>query len=116
MPVLHSEISVEGARLREIRRWLCCHTEFLFYFTALSFRLYLFVSFVFDQVDMLTEIAHPPKIMTNVPTMITPEQFKKDLDSYLKTRSPVTFLSELRTRLQVTKLCVPHTADRIYYK
>jgi len=51
---------------------------------------------------MLTEIAHPPKIMTNVPLMIQPEQFKKDLDSYLKTRSPATFPSDLRSKLQVT--------------
>lgn len=50
---------------------------------------------------MLTEIAHPPKIMTNVPLMIQPEQFKKDLDSYLKTRSPATFPSDLRSKLQV---------------
>lgn len=66
---------------------------------------------------MLTEIAHPPKIMTNVPTMITPEQFKKDLDSYLKTRSPVTFLSELRTRLQVEItfiLYIPLCGNKLY--
>lgn len=53
---------------------------------------------------MLTEIAHPPKIMTNVPMMIQPEQFKKDLDSYLKTRSPATFPSDLRCNLQVSGL------------
>uniref|UniRef100_A0A2K5F987 CCR4-NOT transcription complex subunit 1 n=1 Tax=Aotus nancymaae TaxID=37293 RepID=A0A2K5F987_AOTNA len=38
------------------------------------------------KVDMLSEI--------NI--------FKKDLDSYLKTRSPVTFLSDLRSNLQVS--------------
>ncbi len=35
--------------------------------------------------------------------MIQPATFKKDLDSYLKTRSPVTFLSELRSHLQVSQ-------------
>ncbi|XP_070574645.1 LOW QUALITY PROTEIN: CCR4-NOT transcription complex subunit 1-like [Ptychodera flava] len=54
------------------------------------------------KVDMLSEIAHPPRILTNFAAMIQPASFKKDLDSYLKTRSPVTFLSELRSHLQVS--------------
>ncbi|XP_066569692.1 CCR4-NOT transcription complex subunit 1 isoform X5 [Amia ocellicauda] len=52
------------------------------------------------KVDMLSEINIAPRILTNF-TGVMPSQFKKDLDSYLKTRSPVTFLSELRTNLQV---------------
>nr|XP_006813651.1 PREDICTED: CCR4-NOT transcription complex subunit 1-like [Saccoglossus kowalevskii] len=54
------------------------------------------------KVDMLNEITHPPRILTNFAAMIQPSSFKKDLDSYLKTRSPVTFLSELRGHLQVS--------------
>ncbi|XP_066569699.1 CCR4-NOT transcription complex subunit 1 isoform X12 [Amia ocellicauda] len=53
------------------------------------------------KVDMLSEINIAPRILTNF-TGVMPSQFKKDLDSYLKTRSPVTFLSELRTNLQVS--------------
>lgn len=53
------------------------------------------------QVDMLSEINIAPRILTNF-TGVMPSQFKKDLDSYLKTRSPVTFLSELRSNLQVS--------------
>lgn len=53
------------------------------------------------KVDMLADIAHAPRIMTNYSAAIQPASFKKDLDSYLKTRSPVTFLSELRSNLQV---------------
>uniref|UniRef100_A0A8C5QAP2 CCR4-NOT transcription complex subunit 1 n=1 Tax=Leptobrachium leishanense TaxID=445787 RepID=A0A8C5QAP2_9ANUR len=53
------------------------------------------------KVDMLTEINIAPRILTNF-TGVMPPQFKKDLDSYLKTRSPVTFLSELRSNLQVS--------------
>lgn len=53
-----------------------------------------------NQVDMLSEINIAPRILTNF-TGVMPSQFKKDLDSYLKTRSPVTFLSELRSNLQV---------------
>ncbi|KAM9377899.1 CCR4-NOT transcription complex subunit 1 isoform 4-T4 [Pholidichthys leucotaenia] len=53
------------------------------------------------KVDMLSEINIAPRILTNF-TGVMPTQFKKDLDSYLKTRSPVTFLSELRSNLQVS--------------
>ncbi|OBS75236.1 hypothetical protein A6R68_14233 [Neotoma lepida] len=49
------------------------------------------------KVDMLSEINIAPRILTNF-TGVMPPQFKKDLDSYLKTRSPVTFLSDLRSR------------------
>lgn len=54
------------------------------------------------KVDMLQEISYGPRILTNISLMITPAQFKKDLDSYLKARAPVTFLSELRSNLQVS--------------
>lgn len=54
---------------------------------------------------MLSEINIAPRILTNF-TGVMPSQFKKDLDSYLKTRSPVTFLSELRSNLQVGLVCV----------
>jgi CCR4-NOT transcription complex subunit 1 len=54
------------------------------------------------KVDMLTEIATAPRICTNYVANIQPASFKKDLDSYLKVRAPVTFLSELRGHLQVS--------------
>lgn len=60
----------------------------------------LLKSIILMQVDMLSEINIAPRILTNF-TGVMPSQFKKDLDSYLKTRSPVTFLSELRSNLQV---------------
>lgn len=53
------------------------------------------------KVDLLTDIAHSPRILTNFATAIQPATFKKELDSYLKTRAPVTFLTELRSHLQV---------------
>lgn len=62
---------------------------------------------VLVQVDMLSEINIAPRILTNF-TGVMPSQFKKDLDSYLKTRSPVTFLSELRSNLQVGAPCIEH--------
>lgn len=54
------------------------------------------------KVDMLNEIATAPRIFTNYVASIQPTSFKKDLDSYLKARAPVTFLSELRGHLQVS--------------
>ncbi|KAK7790471.1 hypothetical protein R5R35_006209 [Gryllus longicercus] len=54
------------------------------------------------KVDMLPEITHAPRVLTNFASMIQPMSFKKDLDSYLKARAPVTFLSELRSNLQVS--------------
>ncbi|RZF46939.1 hypothetical protein LSTR_LSTR011770 [Laodelphax striatellus] len=55
------------------------------------------------KVDMLSEISLAPRVLSNFSTMIQPATFKKDLDSYLKARAPVTFLSELRSNLQSTK-------------
>jgi CCR4-NOT transcription complex subunit 1 len=54
------------------------------------------------KVDVLQEIAYGPRVMTNFASMIAPISFKKDLDSYLKLRKPVTFLSELRSNLQIS--------------
>ncbi|XP_014478138.1 PREDICTED: CCR4-NOT transcription complex subunit 1 isoform X5 [Dinoponera quadriceps] len=55
------------------------------------------------KVDMLQEIAHAPRVLTNFASTIQPMTFKKELDSYLKARAPVTFLSELRSNLQVSQ-------------
>ncbi|ESO03541.1 hypothetical protein HELRODRAFT_157038 [Helobdella robusta] len=54
------------------------------------------------KVEHLPDINTPPRVMTNFAALIQPVQLRKDLDSYLKTRSPVTFLSDLRSRLQLS--------------
>lgn len=53
------------------------------------------------KVDLLAEISLPPRAVINYATLIPSQQFKKDLDAYLKARAPVTFLSELRSNMQV---------------
>lgn len=53
------------------------------------------------KVDLLPEIALAPRAVINYATIIPSSQFKKDLDAYLKARAPVTFLSELRSNMQV---------------
>ncbi|XP_013775386.2 CCR4-NOT transcription complex subunit 1-like [Limulus polyphemus] len=54
------------------------------------------------KVDLLPEIMQSPRVLTNFGSMIQPATFKKELDSYMNSRSPVTFLSELRSILQVS--------------
>lgn len=52
------------------------------------------------KVDMIAEIdSSPPKIAYPYVYNI-PHKLKNDLDSYIKTRAPVTFLSDLRSYLQ----------------
>ncbi|VVC94202.1 unnamed protein product, partial [Leptidea sinapis] len=53
------------------------------------------------KVDLLVEINSPPRAVINYGTLIPPSQFKKDLDAYLAARTPVTFLTELRSNIQV---------------
>ncbi|XP_061382387.1 CCR4-NOT transcription complex subunit 1 isoform X1 [Danaus plexippus] len=53
------------------------------------------------KVDLLAEITLPPRAVINYANIIPASQFKKDLDAYIKARAPVTFLSELRSNMQV---------------
>jgi len=52
------------------------------------------------KVELLPEISIAPRTVSNYAAMLK-LAFKKDLDSYLKNRSPVAFLSEVRGHLQV---------------
>ncbi|XP_018024179.1 CCR4-NOT transcription complex subunit 1 isoform X2 [Hyalella azteca] len=54
------------------------------------------------KVDMLPEIAVSPKMHCDVFSYITPVELRSNLDSYLKNRTPVTFLTELRGYLQAS--------------
>lgn len=54
------------------------------------------------KVDMLAEITQAPRILPTYAALIQPASFRKDLDTYLKTRAPVTFLAEVRTTLQTS--------------
>jgi len=54
------------------------------------------------KVDQLPEINTSPRLNVNLASLITPASLKTDLDSYLNNRSPVSFLSELRSKLQVS--------------
>ncbi|XP_050425870.1 CCR4-NOT transcription complex subunit 1-like [Adelges cooleyi] len=56
------------------------------------------------KVDVLKEIAISPKIGPDFQSNIQPQTFKNNLDLYLKTRSPVTFLSDIRSTLQQTSV------------
>ena len=48
------------------------------------------------KIDSLPEIIQTPKGSVSTLSALANISFKKDLESYIRTRSPVTFLSELR--------------------
>uniref|UniRef100_A0A0K2T7H7 CCR4-NOT transcription complex subunit 1 n=1 Tax=Lepeophtheirus salmonis TaxID=72036 RepID=A0A0K2T7H7_LEPSM len=52
------------------------------------------------KVDMLPEISIAPRMCANYSAMLKPS-FKKELDSYLKNRGPVSFLVEVRSHLVI---------------
>ncbi|XP_015786178.1 CCR4-NOT transcription complex subunit 1 [Tetranychus urticae] len=52
------------------------------------------------KIDSLPEIIQSPKGASNTLSALATVPFRKELDSYLRTRSPVTFLCELRGYLQ----------------
>ena len=52
------------------------------------------------KIDSLPEISQPPKGTASPIATLANVPFRQDLDSYIRTRSPVTFLSELRGYLQ----------------
>lgn len=64
------------------------------------------------KIDSLPEITQPPKGSATLATLGS-QAFKKELDSYLRTRSPVTFLSDLRGYLQQTG--PNHSTDSNHY-
>ncbi|XP_064398380.1 CCR4-NOT transcription complex subunit 1-like [Halichondria panicea] len=53
------------------------------------------------KVEMLPDIAHAPRILPPYSQHI-PQNLKKDLDNYIRTRAPVTFLQELRGHLTIS--------------
>lgn len=53
------------------------------------------------KVDLLPEIAQPPKITSAYTPALMVNNFHHEIDNYLKTRSPQTLLLELPSRLQL---------------
>ncbi|KAI8855140.1 CCR4-Not complex component, Not1-domain-containing protein, partial [Chytridium lagenaria] len=51
------------------------------------------------KVDLLPEINQPPRVMSDYTSSLIPGNLKGDIDTYLKTRGPVSFLLDLRGRL-----------------
>ncbi|KNC97024.1 CCR4-NOT core subunit CDC39 [Spizellomyces punctatus DAOM BR117] len=51
------------------------------------------------KVDLLPEINQPPHVLSDYTSSLLLNNFKQDIDVYLKTRGPVTFLLDLRSRL-----------------
>ena len=53
------------------------------------------------KVDLLPEINHPPRILSNYVKILQTNNLKNSLDNYLKTRGPVSFLLDLRSKLVI---------------
>nr|KAJ3421725.1 hypothetical protein HK105_002492 [Polyrhizophydium stewartii] len=51
------------------------------------------------KVDLLPEINQPPRVLSDYTRSLAADGFKQDIDAYLKTRGPVSFLIDLRSRL-----------------
>jgi len=53
------------------------------------------------KVDLLPEISQPPRILSapQISNTLSVNNFKQEIDLYLKSRSPMSFLLELRTKL-----------------
>lgn len=54
-------------------------------------------------MDLLPEIALPPRILSNYVAALSHNNIKQDLDKFLQTRhQPVNFLAELPGRLRLS--------------
>eukprot|EP00736_Rhodelphis_marinus_P014468 Rmarinus@m.14689 len=53
------------------------------------------------KVDLLPEILHPPRILSDYKKVLSYNNILRDVDSYLKTRKPASFLGELRQRIML---------------
>ncbi|KAJ3299964.1 hypothetical protein HK104_005661 [Borealophlyctis nickersoniae] len=51
------------------------------------------------KVDLLPEINQPPRVLSDYTGNLLANNFKQDVDTYLRTRSPVSFLVDIRNRL-----------------
>jgi len=54
------------------------------------------------KVDLLPEISQPPRILSNYQSALNHNMLRQDIDSYLKTRAPVTALMELPNKLRLS--------------
>lgn len=59
------------------------------------------------KVDLLPEISQSPQILSDYTSSLIPGNLKNDIDHYLKNRSPISFLVNLKGRLSLA------TADAI---
>jgi CCR4-NOT transcription complex subunit 1 len=51
------------------------------------------------KVDLLPESNQPPHVLSDYTSSLVPNNIKTDIDTYLKTRGPVTVLLDLKNRL-----------------
>ena len=55
------------------------------------------------KVDLLPEINQSPRILSDYTSCLLPNNLKQDIDLYMKSRGPVSFLIDLQNRLLATE-------------
>ncbi|KAJ3415017.1 hypothetical protein HDV05_005662 [Chytridiales sp. JEL 0842] len=53
------------------------------------------------KVDLLPESNLPPHVLSDYTSSLVPNNFKTEIDTYLKTRGPVAFLLDIRSRVML---------------
>jgi hypothetical protein len=51
------------------------------------------------KVDLLPEISQSPRVLSDYASALVANNLKNDIDNYLKTRSPISFPSDLKQKL-----------------
>lgn len=64
------------------------------------------------KVDLLPEIGQPPRILSDVDSVLRANHLKNDLDEYLKTRQPASFLAELKQRIMLAPVEAQHSGTQ----
>ncbi|KAJ3039081.1 hypothetical protein HDV00_012639 [Rhizophlyctis rosea] len=64
------------------------------------------------KVDLLPEINQPPHVLSDYTSSLIQNNFKHDIETYLRTRAPPSFLTDLRQRLMLPEGAVSETGTK----
>lgn len=63
------------------------------------------------KVDLLPEISQSPRVLSDYASALYANNLKNDIDTYLKTRTPISFPVELRSKLMNDNINQPEIAS-----
>ncbi|KAJ3055880.1 hypothetical protein HK097_008877 [Rhizophlyctis rosea] len=64
------------------------------------------------KVDLLPEINQPPHVLSDYTSSLISNNLKQDVEAYLRTRAPASFLADLRQRLMLPDGAVSETGTK----